>query len=132
MATMTIETTVTITAMTCPVCGVHYGIDEAFRKRVAGNGQGWYCTNGHNLSYKETDVDRQRKRADDAEQRIAAEKGWSKRLSDDLEAEQRRHSATKGQLTKTRKRIAAGVCPDCNRTFQNMARHMASKHPAHD
>jgi hypothetical protein len=46
----------------------------------------------------------------------------------DKEAERRRHAATKGTLTKTRKRIEAGVCIHCNRTFQNLARHMASKH----
>lgn len=30
--------------------------------------------------------------------------------------------------TRTRNRIAAGVCPCCNRTFQNLADHMRTLH----
>ena len=38
--------------------------------------------------------------------------------------------AAKGkQLTRLQKRIHAGVCPCCNRTFTNVARHMKTKHP---
>lgn len=48
---------------------------------------------------------------------------------DQLEAERRAHAATKGQLTKTRKRVAGGVCPCCNRSFVNLGRHMAGQHP---
>lgn len=46
-----------------------------------------------------------------------------------LESERRAHAATKGQLTKTKKRIANGVCPCCNRSFANLERHMAGQHP---
>jgi hypothetical protein len=28
--------------------------------------------------------------------------------------------------------VANGVCPCCNRTFQNLARHMAGKHPDYE
>jgi chemotaxis response regulator CheB len=41
----------------------------------------------------------------------------------------REHSATRAQLTKTKKRVANGVCPCCNRTFKQLARHMKAKHP---
>lgn len=37
-------------------------------------------------------------------------------------------TAHKGHTTRIKKRIAAGVCPCCNRTFQNLARHMENKH----
>lgn len=36
---------------------------------------------------------------------------------------------TKGVVTRTRNRIANGVCPCCDRSFTNLQRHMASKHP---
>ena len=45
------------------------------------------------------------------------------------DAEQRAHSATKGQLTRARKRAANGVCPCCHRSFENVARHVAKQHP---
>ena len=44
-------------------------------------------------------------------------------------AEERSHSATKGHLTRAKKRHRAGLCPCCNRQFQDLVRHMASKHP---
>ena len=37
--------------------------------------------------------------------------------------------ATKGVVTRLKKRAIAGVCPCCNRTFQQLAAHMAHKHP---
>ena len=40
-----ITTTVVITAMRCPTCGVHYGLDEDFRQRaLEDSNRGWYCT----------------------------------------------------------------------------------------
>jgi len=39
-------------------------------------------------------------------------------------------SATKGQLTKARKRADRGVCQHCHRSFVDVARHVATKHPS--
>lgn len=33
------------------------------------------------------------------------------------------------QYERIRDRVKNGVCPCCNRTFQNVARHMATQHP---
>lgn len=35
----------------------------------------------------------------------------------------------KGVATRLKNRAAHGVCPCCNRTFQQLARHMSAKHP---
>ena len=43
-----------------------------------------------------------------------------------------RARALKGVVTKQRKRSVAGACPCCNRTFQQLARHMKSKHPDYE
>lgn len=132
LKTAIIETTVTITAMSCPVCGVHYGLDEGFRIRALNNGHSWYCTNGHTLSYNETEADRLRKEKAEIEARWERDKRWAREaqdeLLDSLNNTKRELTATKGQLTKTRNRVAAGVCPDCNRHFVNVERHMATKH----
>lgn len=45
------------------------------------------------------------------------------------ESADRGAAARKGQVTKMRNRIAHGVCPACNRTFADLARHMGGKHP---
>jgi hypothetical protein len=44
-------------------------------------------------------------------------------------AAERSASAYKGQATRIRNRVGAGVCPCCTRTFANLARHMAGQHP---
>jgi len=74
---------------------------------------------------------------------IIAGKGEAARLREQLEAaqrarqatrdllahEQRSHAATRGHLTRTKRRVGHGVCPCCGRTFQQLARHMKAKHP---
>ena len=61
-------------------------------------------------------------------QRMAEKDDEIKRQRDRKEAAQRQASAFKGVVTRTKNRIAGGACPCCNRTFQNLARHMATKH----
>ena len=114
----------------CPVCGIHYGVDKDvmdFKRRApkSDSDRGWVCPNGHSLVFRTSEADEQRQRADRAEQQIAYE-------CDRADAAKRSVSAHKGQITKLRKRAKAGVCSCCNRTFQNLARHMASKHPSMD
>lgn len=41
----------------------------------------------------------------------------------------RQLSAQKGVTTRIKNRIGNGVCPCCNRTFKNLARHMSGQHP---
>jgi hypothetical protein len=47
----------------------------------------------------------------------------------ETEAERRSKAAYKGQLTKVRRKVANGSCPCCNRHFENLQRHMQTKHP---
>jgi len=42
---------------------------------------------------------------------------------------ERRRRAEKAAKTRIKNRVSNGVCPCCNRTFANLARHMANKHP---
>lgn len=37
--------------------------------------------------------------------------------------------AEKAAKTRIKNRISKGVCPCCNRTFANLAQHMANQHP---
>jgi uncharacterized small protein (DUF1192 family) len=53
------------------------------------------------------------------------------RAEADAESAKRSRNAYKGLFGRTKKRVAAGVCPCCNRTFENLARHMAGEHPGY-
>lgn len=47
---------------------------------------------------------------------------------DRAEAE-RRAGAAHAETARLKTRAAAGVCPCCNRSFENLRRHMADQHP---
>lgn len=123
-----VKVTYSLNALDCPNCGVVFGITDDYEMRRRTDNQNFYCPNGHIMSYGETEADRLRKELEKAKGRIAAERGWAERITADLDAERKSHASTKGQLTKTRKRIGNGVCPDCRRHFVNVERHMATKH----
>lgn len=114
----------------CCICGVIFAMPTSLQTERLRDGGTFYCPNGHAQHYVETKEQQLEQELQQAKDRLDAERGWTRKLTEDLGSEQRRHAATKGQLTKTRNRIHAGVCPDCHRHFENVERHMASKHPA--
>ena len=131
MLSATIETTVRIIAMQCPICGVHYGLDEEFRRRaVDDSAQGWYCTNGHCLVFTKSNLDCEREARQKAETQLEAERGGSEHLSTQLAETERSLSATKGRVTRLRNRAKNGICAFCRRHFENVERHMREKHAA--
>lgn len=115
----------------CPNCGVIFGVPQDLIGQRRRDNNLFYCPNGHSMSFTVREIDQVRKELEQAKQRIASEIGWSERLEKDLAAERKSHASTKGQLTKTKKRVQAGVCPvdGCHRHFTNLERHMATKHP---
>lgn len=114
----------------CCSCGCLFAVPAGVHRRWRDDSRIWFfCPNGHRQHYTEGEIQRLRKLQENAEHRVRmAEKReqWAKEIA--RRAEYRRR-AIKGQLTKARKRIANGVCPCCNRTFQNVRRHMQRKHP---
>lgn len=91
----------------------------------------FYCAHGHPQHYPEgpTEADKLRAERDRLKQEQAY---YEDRLRDEREARERAERSTtalKGQVTKLKNRAAAGVCPCCTRSFENLKRHMATKHP---
>ena len=99
-------------------CGIHLAVPENLYRVAHDEGKSIYCPLGHLFGWSETyktKFEREQKRV--------------KATKDLLAQEERSHAATRGQITKLKNRVHAGVCPCCNRTFQNVARHMKTKHP---
>lgn len=112
-----------IVALQCGECGVWFGMTKWMYDKRVEDRRSFYCTNGHNRVFiGETEAEKQERRARIAEQRLLATR-------DLLHAEERSHSATRGHLTRTKKRVANGVCPCCNRSFPKLHEHMRTKHP---
>ena len=114
---------ITLEVHHCGVCGVIFALDVNFADARRSDKQSWCCPNGHSFSWKgRPEVEELRDQVAAAQRRVRA-------TQDLLHHEERSHAATRGHLTRTKKRVAHGVCPCCNRTFAQLERHMASQHP---
>jgi hypothetical protein len=121
-----------LTVLTCGVCSIVHAIPNQLYDRCQERDEHWYCPNGHYLHFIETEADKQRHRAERAEQ----DARWARQQRDAArqlaETERRSAIAYKGHLTRIRKRIANGVCPvpGCKRSgFDRVLAHIASQHP---
>lgn len=110
--------------MQCGVCGIEYAIPEKMAQHAQNEGGFHHCPNGHSWGWPKdgSRVEKLRRERDRLQQRQAY-------LEERAETAERSAAAFKGQITKLKKRASAGVCPCCNRTFQNLQRHMKTQHP---
>jgi hypothetical protein len=116
----------TLSAVGCPTCGMVFGVPPIFEIERRRDHASFYCPAGHRQYYPH--------KSD--EELLEEERQRAKRLSQRLEDEYQQHrkterrlNATRGVVTRTKKRIAAGVCPCCQRSFAALGRHMADMHP---
>lgn len=128
------STTTVVTALVherCCRCGVLFGLERGHQRRLLDNpGTSFFCPNGHSQHYVgESEAERERRARTRAEGLLAqerAEHADTRRLRN---AAERRLTAQRGATTRLKNRVKHGVCPCCQRTFANVARHMATKHP---
>ena len=113
----------------CCVCGLLFGVPPNFARDRREDGASWWCPNGHNQYFTETESARLRRQLEAAQRQAQdarrSEEFWRERNA----ASQRSVSAYRGQLTKVRRRVGNGVCPCCKRTFKNLQDHMEGQHP---
>ena len=112
-------------------CGGVYAITESSYEQHRKEGTCWncpYCRTG--WGFANNGENARLKRELEAERNaLARERARHDQTKADRDHIERRRRATVGHLRRTRNRIAAGVCPCCNRTFSNLAAHMKGKHP---
>lgn len=107
----------------CCNCGMSFAMTVDFQRRRRQDRQTFYCPAGHAQHYTgkteaqklKDELERSRQMLDAAQARAAT-------------AEHEREQITKAHK-KMRTRVMNGVCPCCNRTFQNLMQHMKSEHP---
>lgn len=112
----------TMVTETCCACGVLFAMTVDFRTNRLRDREGFYCPNGHTQHYTgKTDA----QKLEDAKARETA-------LRDQLSAAVHEAESVRVALLRDRQRFANGVCPCCNRSFENVRRHMTTKHPDYD
>lgn len=105
--------------------------DELYRAAKASSAIAIHCGYGHAGYFRDgpTDADILRQERDRLKQSLAEKDDEIERQRNMRERAERQTSAARGQVTKIKNRVGHGVCPCCNRTFENLARHMDQKHP---
>lgn len=113
-------------------CGMRHAIPEElhdFQHRQHRDGReqtAIYCPLGH------TYVTSGEGEAAKLRRQLESERHKAGRLAAELDQAEASARAYKGAATRARKRAGAGVCPCCKRSFSQLRRHMASKHPDFD
>lgn len=121
-----LEVNQVFTIMTCSQCGMQFAVAEQWRKERIEDHRTWYCPNGHQRHYPgESSSEKAQRLQREGELKAQAQINEERHLR--LVAERELDKAVKAKR-KIEKRIAKGVCPCCNRTFEDLARHMGSKH----
>jgi DNA repair exonuclease SbcCD ATPase subunit len=123
--------------MKCGQCGEQFCLLTTTYELLRRSSRTFFCPWGHERHYpqgpSENDKLRQERdrlkqdqaRLQDEIRTLAASRQLAAEARDRAE---RRASAARGQVTRLKNRAAAGVCPCCNRQFENLRRHMESKH----
>ena len=111
----------TVVFLACYTCGLPVAITRSQMQQYDEHGASMYCAMGHQTVRRESDnalLEKKLRQAQDSLARVETDKVNLRGL---LDAEEKR-------ARKLLKRIEAGVCPHCHRTFQNVARHVGNKH----
>ncbi len=120
--TRTYTEIVTLQEVTCKSCGITHAIPQRLIEGLQQTGGYYYCPNGHQWGWGENAETRLRKQLQDEQKRRQQAETNLLRVRDQLEASER-------EMKRHKKRVANGVCPCCNRSFVQLARHMKTKHP---
>lgn len=126
-----------LSQLICPHCAGAYAISKAYldnARQVGGFKHCWTCPyckteRGYGASDLKLEIDR-------LKTSVASLEGantWLREQRNNAQKEaqhfRKSRDGMKGVLAKTKKRISAGTCPCCQRTFQSLSRHMAHMHP---
>lgn len=123
MNSVTLNFTVTMESQECCNCGVSFAFPKSWDDHFRKTHQTFYCPAGHGQNYtSETDEERLRKQ-------LTARGAELDRVRADRDFKARELEQAAKKTARLKKRLAAGVCPCCKRTFQQLVRHMHAKHP---
>lgn len=117
-------------AIPCCKCGIIFHVPEAWDADRRAKHDSFHCPNGHSLKYhakSEADILRDQLTRERA--RLDQVRAWAQDEERQRESAERSLRAHKGVVTKLRKRVAAGQCPCCQRTFRDLRDHMRAQHP---
>ncbi len=119
----------TLTCWAHEGCGIQFAVPQEFLAALRAHQGTLHCPRGHLLGFGESELSKarkeleaERKRKEWAQQEAENERAWRRTA-------EKGAAIARGKLKAQSQRVKNGVCPCCNRTFQNLMRHMETKHP---
>ena len=127
MAQYTLTESVTLVTEVCITCGVTFAVPKALydwcRKDPS---KEFYCPNGHSMVFRKSilqqEIEKLKKENEEAERARYS-------LHNQLSQKEQEVKKLQTSIKRRNKRIAAGVCPCCNRTVNQLAEHIKTMHP---
>lgn len=127
--TETMFDTQILVVKSCCTCGMRFAVPESFDRNNKKHGKSWSCPSGHSLVYRETAADELRRDLQWERESHERTRRCEQAASERADKVTRKLTATKGVITRIKRRVGSGVCPCCNRTFKQLAAHMKRLHP---
>jgi len=115
-----------IEVLSCCECGISFGMPKELKDKLYNNGKLFYCPNGHPQHF--TRKKSLEQKLAEKQRALKAEREYSNSLYEEKEEYKRKMVGQKIQKAKILNRIKKGVCPHCNRYFENLHEHMKTKH----
>lgn len=127
-----VQATAELTTIHCGKCGGIYAIAKKYRRHKYERGGFWNCPYCQcSWGYGDSEIKNVKEQLAAKERELESERKRKEWAQQDARIAERRRRALKAVITKTKNRIGHGVCPCCRRNFDNLRRHMATKHPAY-
>lgn len=106
----------------CCNCSMVFAIPSDFKRRRVDDHAYFFCPAGHQQRYTgPTEAMKLRRELERKQEMLNAEQARAATLALERDQTARAHN-------RMRNRIQNGVCPCCNRTFQNLLMHMRTEH----
>jgi DNA-binding XRE family transcriptional regulator len=110
----------------CCNCHMLFALTVDFQKQRRNDKRTFYCPSGHAQHYTgKSEAERLKAELERAQQMREAAEARAATAAQEREQIAKMHK-------KMRTRVMNGVCPCCDRTFQNLMQHMKTEHPDFD
>jgi hypothetical protein len=120
--------------LSCGECGIEFAVPSAWldvRKRGTEKSRGFTCPNGHTRIFRETEVERLKRELAAKDKELEQERALTKAAASRAHGAEVQAGRARAQAKRLKQRAAGALCPvpGCCRSFVQLRRHLATKHP---
>lgn len=120
----------TLVVQTCIKCGMTFGVDQNYDRARRDDHNSFYCPAGHSQFYSgKSEAEKLKDELINHERSLTYLRNANQSLHSQLTDANHKVRAEKAAKTRLKNRVKNGVCPCCNRSFQNLHNHMKNEHP---